>query len=83
MPYLKMGNNKVEIFCQNFGKNAVASFNLLSEIYVKNQKLVINSDKTWLVKTNDKKETNAFEKEYKYTVIAPNFKFKRLSWIER
>ncbi|VAX19216.1 hypothetical protein MNBD_IGNAVI01-1889 [hydrothermal vent metagenome] len=84
--YLKPGKNKIEIKARSYAGRTGAGFNLIAEINTDNGTQTIMSDKTWLSKPSDNKKAKwrkAITKGYKYTVIAPNFKTMRTSWIER
>ena len=84
--YLKPGKNKIEVKARSYAGRTGAGFNLISEIKTDSGVQAILSDKTWLSKPSDNKKAKwrkAISKKYKYTVISPNFKTMRTSWIER
>lgn len=84
--HLKPGKNKIEVKVKSYAGRTGAGFNLISEIKTDNGIQTILSDKTWLSKPSDNRKAKwkkAITKKYKYTVIAPNFKTMRTSWIER
>jgi len=84
--FLKPGKNKIEVRVKSYAGRKGAGFNLISEIKTDNGVQTILSDKTWLSKPSDNKKVKwkkAIVKKYKYTVITPNFKTMRTSWIER
>ncbi len=84
--YLKSGKNKIVVKAKSFAGRTGAGFNLIAEINTDDGKLIIMSDKTWRSRPSNNKKAKwrkAITKKYKYTVIAPNFKTMRTSWIER
>lgn len=84
--YLKSGKNKIEVKARSYAGRTGAGFNLIAEINTDDGKQTIMSDKTWRSRPSNNKKAKwrkAIIKEYKYTVIAPNFKTMRTSWIER
>ncbi|MBP7497094.1 MAG: family 20 glycosylhydrolase [Bacteroidales bacterium] len=83
-PYLVKGKNTIEIYTENYKKDQNAGFNLIASIKTKNKNIELLSDESWLGrKTKDKKWSNNLRTEPAKTIIAPNFKTLRKSWIER
>jgi hypothetical protein len=83
--YLKAGENEIRVEADNYNRTGFAGFNFISEVYAKSGVTVIKSgaEAGWTAKLSDGKEAAAVEQAYPYTVIAPNFKTNRPSWIER
>lgn len=84
--YLKPGKNKIVVKARSYAGRTGAGFNLIAAIDTDDGIQTIMSDKTWLSKPSNNKKARwkkAITKKYKYTVIAPNFKTMRTSWIER
>ncbi len=83
--YLRKGGNTIIVESENYNNTGWAGCNIISEIVSSDSKIEINTDETWQVQ--DIKESddwvNAVQREYSYTVIAPDFTRKRPSWIER
>ncbi len=83
--YFKKGKNKIVVKVENYKSSKGAGINFASEITTSNGMFEVISDKKWLSRSSNSKRKwkKSITKNYKYTVIAPNFKTDRTSWIER
>lgn len=82
--YLKDSLNIIEVHCENYNTNEKAGFNIYSEIYLKDRTKALISDNSWAAKLPEsEKWIKSTSQEYPKLVIAPNFKTRRISWIER
>ncbi|MCF6269021.1 MAG: family 20 glycosylhydrolase [Melioribacteraceae bacterium] len=83
--HIKKGKNKIVIKVENYKSNKGAGLNFISEIRTTNGMFEVISDKKWQSRLLDSKNKwkKSITKNYKYTVIAPNFSTNRTSWIER
>lgn len=88
--YLKAGENEILVKTQNFNQRGGAGFNLASEIIVDGKILNVDTDinsetafVNWKVKPENGDWIAPTTRNYPYEIIAPNFKTKRTSWIER
>jgi len=89
-PFLVNGINSIHLFAESFNEKNGAGFNLIASINTGEKEVIIKSDDSkystikWLgreSKSNSWKEVES--KIYPFEVIAPNFKTRRTSWIER
>ncbi|MFH2031627.1 MAG: beta-N-acetylhexosaminidase [Bacteroidota bacterium] len=82
--HLKAGKNTIEVSVESYYKKAEAGCNVIAEIITDETEIIIKTDTTWQAKKAETdKWLNGKSKAYPYTVISPNFKTKRTSWIER
>ncbi len=80
--YLHPGKNIIEVKAKNF--NGDAGINIDALIKTDGETIELQTDKSWMAKRSETDNfVNAEEYEYPYNIIAPNFKTKRTSWIER
>jgi hypothetical protein len=89
-PFLIIGKNSINIIAESFSKQNGAGFNLIASIKSGDKEIIIKSDDSksseikWLGhETNRNSWKEVVSKPYSYEIIAPNFKTKRSSWIER
>lgn len=88
--FLMKGKNSITLLSESFSKKNGAGFNLIASLKFEKSDLIIKSDDSkesptkWLGREygNDNWR-EAVSKPYSFEVIAPNFKTKRTSWIER
>jgi hypothetical protein len=82
--YLKDSLNRIEIHCENYNAKDKAGVNIYSEIYLKDRTKALLTDETWFgrLPDSDKWQKVTIQNQNK-NVIAPNFKTKRTSWVER
>jgi len=87
--YLKTGENILLVEAQNFHPRGNAGFNLTSyfseiKTTVDTQEKQVENNSTWYGREKGSDEwMPVMARKYPYEVIAPNFKTKRTSWIER
>lgn len=83
--YLKAGENEIRIEVDNYNRTGFAGFNFLSEITANSGVMLIKSgtNEGWTAKLADGQGAEITEQVYPYTVVAPDFKTNRPSWIER
>ena len=83
--YFKKGKNVIRVEAYSYKGRKGAGINFISEITTTNGTFEIISNKKWMSRSIDPKSKwkKSITKEYKYPVIAPYFKTKRTSWIER
>lgn len=86
--YLKKGKNVFRFEVENFNRKGGAGLNLIGEINFKNQIQKIESRVDggilkWSADTEDGTASLVSENSKNKFIIAPNFKSKRMSWIER
>jgi hypothetical protein len=82
--YLKDSLNIIEVQCENYNENDKAGFNIYSEIYIKDRIKALLSDESWAAKLPETDTwAKATSQKFPKSVIAPEFKSKRTSWIER
>lgn len=89
-PFLVEGKNSFRIIAENFSPKGGAGFNLIAKLNSDGEETLLLSDDTdrsmlkWLARDmNSDSWREAVSKTYPFEVIAPNFKTKRISWIER
>jgi hypothetical protein len=89
-PYLVKGKNSIEIIAENYNRNRAAGFNLIATLKSNDKEILIKSDDSqsanvkWLGReSNSEPWKEVVSKSYPFEVLAPNFKTKRTSWIER
>lgn len=83
-PHLMKGENTIEVKVMNFNKSGRAGVNIVSEIKTGTNRILLQTDESWQVKTPGKDySTYAVSFDYPFIVIAPNFETDRTSWIER
>lgn len=88
-PFLLEGKNTITVVVENFSKKSGAGLNLIACIETGEKKMIIKSDDSksinkWLGRDpNSNSWMDVVSKSYPYEVVAPNFKTKRTSWIER
>jgi hypothetical protein len=89
-PYLVKGKNSIEIIAENYNRNRAAGFNLIATLKSNDKEILIKSDDSqsanvkWLGReSNSEPWKEVVSKSYPFEVVAPNFKTKRTSWIER
>jgi len=84
--YLRKGENEIVIKAASYGRKPKAGANIIAEItYTDGEVQKIETDENW---QSGKWESNKYEaktvsKDFWQTIIAPNFKTNRPSWIER
>ncbi len=86
--YLKSGKNTFFVKVINFNPNGAAGVNISSQFTIDNNNFNIdtnddNLQDSWEGKSENGNWGNVVSKEYSNQIIAPNFKTKRPSWIER
>ncbi|MBA4251634.1 MAG: hypothetical protein C0425_09255 [Chlorobiaceae bacterium] len=88
--YLRKGENKIFVEVENYNTRGSAGFNLASNIIDANRnynidtKELTNENFKWQGReSGDKEWENVNAIKFPFDVIAPNFKTKRTSWIER
>ena len=83
--YFKKGKNKIVIKAESYKGSKGAGINLISEITTVNGMFEVITDEKWKSRSADPKREwkKSISKDYKYTVITPNFDTDRTSWIER
>ncbi|MBN1302221.1 MAG: family 20 glycosylhydrolase [Melioribacteraceae bacterium] len=83
--FLKEGMNEIRVEVKNYNRNPAAGFNLIALIETNDDSIKLISDETWDAKSGsgNSEWEKAVSRIYNYTVIAPNFKTDRTSWIER
>lgn len=87
-PYLKKGRNVFRFEVENFNRKGGAGLNLIGEIKAKDQIQKIESRVDggvlrWSANTEEGTASLVSENSKNKFIIAPNFKSKRMSWIER
>ncbi|HAB51281.1 MAG TPA: hypothetical protein DCE80_03755 [Ignavibacteriales bacterium] len=88
--FLVGGRNSINVMAENFNSNNQAGFNLIVSIKSSDKEIIIISDDSNVsfAKWYGRKSVSdpwgkVVSKPYPFEVIAPNFKTKRTSWIER
>ncbi len=88
--FLTKGENSITLLSESFSKKNGAGFNLIASLKFEKSDLIIKSDDSkesptkWLGREHGNDNwREAVSKPYSFEVIAPNFKTKRTSWIER
>jgi hypothetical protein len=89
-PFLVKGKNSIDILTQSFSSKNGAGFNLVANINSEGKQIIIKTDDSesasvkWVGReSNIHPWKEVVSKSYPFEVIAPNFKTKRTSWIER
>jgi len=87
---LVKGKNSIIIIAESFSSKNGAGFNLVANIKSEGKQIVIKTDDSesasvkWVGRElNIHPWKEVVSKSYPFEVIAPNFKTKRTSWIER
>lgn len=92
--FLRQGANAIAVEARNYNRGGSAGFNLYGEITINDSTFTLLSDSTWTVSDSPPSGWNqgtfltqpsvqAVAKLYPLTVIKPNFKTGRSSWIEQ
>ena len=88
--FLMKGENSITLLSESFSKKNGAGFNLIASLKFEKSDLIIKSDDSkesptkWLGREHGNDNwREVVSKPYSFEVIAPNFKTKRTSWIER
>ncbi len=88
--FLMKGKNTITLLSESFSKKNGAGFNLIASLKFEKSDLIIKSDDSkesptkWLGREHGNDNwREVVSKPYSFEVIAPNFKTKRTSWIER
>lgn len=83
--YLQEGENSIKVVAESFNRAPFAGFNLTSRIATNEDTLFIKSDESWMARPVDSGEdwSRAKKKDYRFTIVSPNFNTDRASWIER
>jgi hypothetical protein len=83
--YFKKGKNTIKVIAQNYRGSTGAGINFIAKITTTGGTFELISDKTWVARSIEPKRKwkKVIQKDYKFIVIAPNFKTGRTSWIER
>ena len=92
--FLRQGANAIAVEVHNYNRGGSAGFNLYGEIIIGDSTFTLLSDSTWMVSDSPPSGWNqgtfltqpsvqAVTKLYPLTVIKPNFKTGRSSWIEQ
>ena len=88
--FLVEGRNSINVVAENFNSKSEAGFNLIASIKASDKEFILISDdsNTSFAKWYGRKSAGnlwgkVVSKPYPFEVIAPNFKTKRTSWIER
>src|SRR4030066_866650 len=89
-PFLVNGLNSINLIAESFNEKNGAGFNLIASIKSGGREMIIKSDDSksstikWFGReSNDNSWKEVVSKSYPFEVIAPNFKTRRTSWIER
>ena len=88
--FLVEGRNSINVVAENFNSKSEAGFNLIASIKASDKEFILISDdsNTSFAKWYGRKSAGnlwgkVVSKPYPFEVIAPNFKTRRTSWIER
>lgn len=89
-PFLVAGKNSIHVIVESFNQKNGAGFNLIASIKSGEKEMIIKSDDSksssikWLGREPSNNSWNeVVSKPYPFEIIAPNFKTRRTSWIER